>query len=129
MATFNTLKPSGAISRKMDGVHWARFFGVMVLMTALGGLAGCGGRTTRAAHIESKKVAQDSQRITSIPAQATPKIASAAMGRKPDAVRHDGDRLIHYYLIQGAVNGEALRLVFRNGRLVGRSVVKTSEEY
>lgn len=90
---------------------------------------GCrGGPTNRKARQQAQLVARDSQRITSIPAMATPEQARAAMGRAPDSVRRDRGRVIHYYLIRGAVDGEALRLVFRDGRLVGRSVVKTGKE-
>ena len=60
-----------------------------------------------------------------IPENSPPAVARAAMGRGPDAVQTEGVDEIHYYFIKGAARGEALRLVYRNGRLLSRSVVQT----
>src|SRR5262245_34456686 len=85
---------------------------------------GCGG--TRQAVVEAGKVAEDTRRLQRIPDQSTPDVAEAAMGRKPDAVQRDGDREIHYYLVRGAADGEAIRFVYRQGKLIDRQVVQVA---
>ena len=103
---------------------------ILTVLAALSlvSMAGCGGRQSRIAHEKADMVAQDTRRVTRIPDRASPEMARAAMGRKPDAVRYVGKQEIHYYLIEGAAEGEALRLVFEGGELIGRSIVKTRSE-
>ncbi|GMV81959.1 MAG: hypothetical protein AMXMBFR7_31430 [Planctomycetota bacterium] len=82
-------------------------------------------RDTKEGVERSDVVAAERRRVMLIPDYSAPEIAEAAMKRPPDAIQRDGTDEVHYYLIQGAVEGEALRLVYRDSRLIGRSVVKT----
>ena len=91
----------------------------LALVTA----AGCAG--SRRGVEQAGMVAEDSRRLSRIPKDSTPAMAEAAMGRKPDAVNRDGDMEIHYYIIRGAVNGETLRLVFREGKLISQNIEYT----
>lgn len=91
-------------------------------------LCGCRNPDTKRAIQQSQLVAEDSRKAVRIPDHCTQAEARAAMGRDPDEVRRDGDYVIHYYLVRGAVEGEALRLVFRDDRLVSRSVIKTNPQ-
>lgn len=102
---------------------------LLLLMLILLAMPACSGRRTQKAHVEAQKVAQDSRRVSRIPDKATPRMVRAAMGREPDDIRHVDNRLIYYYLIKGAVRGEALRLVFQDGVLIGRSIVQTGQGY
>ncbi len=95
----------------------------MLLVLCLG-LAGCGG--SRRAVEQAGLVADDTRRFERISDYSAPDVAQAAMGRKPDAVQHDGDKEIHYFMVKGATDGEALRLVYRDGKLVSRQVVQVA---
>lgn len=83
-------------------------------------MAGCGG--TKAGVQQASMVREESRRVERIPEYSSPEVAESAMGRKPDAVQKDGDRLIYYYVIRGAVNGETLRLVYRDKKLISQSI-------
>ena len=97
--------------------NWVLAAGMaLALVTA----AGCGG--SRRGAEQAGMIAEDSRRLTRIPKDSTPAMAEAAMGRKPDAVNRDGDFEVHYYIVRGAVNGETLRLVFREGKLISQNL-------
>ncbi len=100
-------------------------FGWLALLLLTAGLPAC---TTSTKHaVESAGlVAEDTRKYERIPDQSAPEVAQAAMGRRPDAVQRDGDREIHYYLVRGAADGEALRLVYRQGKLIDRQVVQVA---
>ncbi|MCZ7649303.1 MAG: hypothetical protein M5U26_29275 [Planctomycetota bacterium] len=88
--------------------------------------AGCSvKRDTKVGVERANVVAAEKRKIMLIQDYSSPAEAQAAMGREPDAIQHDGGDEIHYYIIRGAEEGEALRLVYREGRLIGRSAVKT----
>ncbi|MBI3830735.1 MAG: hypothetical protein HY291_14535 [Planctomycetes bacterium] len=86
-------------------------------------LAGCSG--TKAGVQQASLVREDSRRMERIPESSAPDVALAAMGRKPDAVQKDGDRLIYYFVVRGALNGETLRLVYRDNKLISQSIEHT----
>lgn len=104
----------------MRGIKF-NLLGLLVLAT---GLPGCA--STKRAVEAAGMVAEDTRRYERIPNHSAPNVAEGAMGRRPDAIQRDGDREIHYYLVKGAVDGEALQLVYRQGKLIDRQVVQIS---
>ena len=97
-----------------------RWMGMSLLLASAALVSGCQG--SRKGAEQAGMVAEDSRRLQRIPNNSAPDTAEQAMGRKPDAVNQDGDMVIHYYVIRGAVSGETLRLVYRNNRLIGQSI-------
>ena len=95
-----------------------------VLLWGAAVLAG-GCQNSQKAARDDTVVSTETRRTERIPDHSTPEAARAAMGRAPDAIQKEGADEVHYYLIRGAASGEALRLVYRDGRLIGRSVVTT----
>jgi len=96
---------------------WLRL-GLVLASTAL--VAGCYG--ARKGAEQAGLVAEDARRLQRIPVNSAPEIAEQIMGRKPSAVNQDGDLVIHYYVVRGAVDGETLRLVYRNNRLIAQNI-------
>ena len=63
--------------------------------------------------------------VNSIPVYSTPEQVQRAFRRVPDNVEQNGDNLTQFYQLNAAT-GETLKLTYREGRLIGKTVIRGS---
>lgn len=95
---------------------------VLLLLAGLLALPACFG--TRQGVEQAQMVGTDMRRSERLRQYSSPEEAQTAMGRAPDIIQQEGDYEVHYYSIRGAAEGESVRLVYKNGKLVDRGLVK-----
>jgi hypothetical protein len=104
---------------------WGPCFRFALAFLALGLLSACQG--SRKAAEQVQMIGKDARRFERVPEESAPETAKTLMGREPDAIQKDGEFEIHYYLVKGGTEGEAIRMVYKKGKLVSRDVVKTQQ--
>jgi hypothetical protein len=91
---------------------------------ALCGLLFVTGCTGSAAGLRAAgEIDEEMQRADGIRRFSAPREAQAIMGRGPDAVEERDGQTVHYYRLRGAVRGEMLELIYRNGQLLAKRVI------